>query len=131
MRRLVELFETHRLDHDEIAAVLISVDGERDKPEVMKSFLASYSQDLVGLTGEPQVVKRLAAQFRAPFYKGNSAGMEAGGYTVAHSPQVYLLDAKGALRAEFYNASIEAMAGTAEALVEEQRAAGAIGNPGG
>jgi cytochrome oxidase Cu insertion factor (SCO1/SenC/PrrC family) len=86
----------------------------------MKKFLAGYSPDFIGLTGDPKDVKKLTTQFRAPFFKGNEAGSPGGqGYTVAHSPQIYAVDATGALRAEFYNSSFEAMAGIAAALVAE------------
>jgi protein SCO1/2 len=126
MQRLRDLHESGTVDTDRVAFVLISVDGERDTPEVMKKFLAGYSPDFIGLTGEPKDVKKLTAQFRAPFFKGNEAGNPGGqGYTVAHSPQIYAVDATGALRAEFYNASFEAMAGIAAALVTEIEADGA------
>ena len=36
------------------AVVLISVDGERDTPEVMKKYLAGYSESFIGLTGDPR-----------------------------------------------------------------------------
>jgi len=84
----------------------------------MRKFLDGYSADFIGLTGPPKTVKRLAAQFRAPFYKGNEAGSR-NGYTVAHSQQAFVVDMQGALRAELYNASTEAMAGIAAALVDE------------
>lgn len=119
MQRLRDLHASGTVDTDRVAFVLISVDGERDTPDAMKKFLAGYSTDFIGLTGDPRQVKKLTAQFRAPFYKGNEVGATKGGYSVAHSPQVYAIDADGALRAEFYNASFEAMAGIAEALIAE------------
>lgn len=124
MQRLRDFHASGQVATDRVVFVLISVDGERDTPEAMKKFLAGYSADFIGLTGEPKEVKKLTAQFRAPFYKGNEAGASQNGYTVAHSPQVYAIDAAGALRAEFYNASFEAMAGIAEALIAESPADG-------
>jgi protein SCO1/2 len=119
MQRLLELHDSGKVDNDRVAFVLISVDGERDTPDAMKNFLSGYSTDFIGLTGDPKEVKKLTSQIRAPFYKGNEVGAAKGSYTVAHSPQVYAIDADGALRAEFYNASFEAMAGIAEALIAE------------
>lgn len=93
---------------DDVAVVMISVDGDRDTPERMNAFLDRYSENFVGLTGDPAVVKTIAKEFSAAFFK------EAGGngdqdYSVSHSPQVFLLDRSGRLRAEFYNASVDAM----------------------
>ena len=119
MQRFRELHGSGTVDTDRVTFVLISVDGERDTPEAMKNFLAGFSTDFIGLTGDPKEVRKLTSQIRAPFFKGNEVGAAKGGYSVAHSPQVYAIDADGALRAEFYNASFEAMAGIAAALVAE------------
>ena len=86
---------------------------------IFHRFLAGFSTDFIGLTGDPKEVRKLTSQIRAPFFKGNEVGADKGGYSVAHSPQIYAIDADGALRAEFYNASYEAMAGIAAALVAE------------
>ncbi|MBU2677796.1 MAG: SCO family protein, partial [Gammaproteobacteria bacterium] len=105
-------------DSDQIAFVMISVDGERDTPEVMKRFLERYSPTFIGLTGERGVVKALASEFSAAFFKGNAID-KSGAYTVSHSPQVFLVDQDGRLRAEFYNAAVDAMNGTVQALLAE------------
>lgn len=102
------------VDTDETAFVLISVDGERDTPEAMKKFLATYSSDFIGLTGDPLAVKPIAKQFSVAFFKGNESPDK---YQVSHSPQAFVLDRSGQLRAELYSASTEAMAGVANALL--------------
>lgn len=101
----------------DIDYVLISVDGERDTPEVMKAFLERYSPHFIGLTGEHNDVKALAKEFSAAFFK-ESANAH-GEYSVSHSPQVFVIDKSGRLRAEFYNASVEAMHAVAIALLNE------------
>jgi cytochrome oxidase Cu insertion factor (SCO1/SenC/PrrC family) len=85
----------------------------------MKEFLAKYSAEFVGLTAPPAKVKPIVDQFSAAFVKG--AHDHSGGYDVAHSPQIFVLDPAGQLRAELYGASIEAMTGVAAALVAEAR----------
>ncbi len=96
------------------AYVMISVDGERDTPAAMKAFLSKYSEEFIGLTAPPSKVKPIAAEFSAAFYKGHVG--HDGAYDVAHSPQIFVLDTKGQLRAELYGASLDAMAGVAVAL---------------
>lgn len=122
MARLLELEASGRVDPASVATVLISVDGERDTPEVMKSYLRNFSDNFIGLTGEPSAVNGLAKEFRAAFFKGAVSGAD-GGYTVSHSPQVFVVDTHGMLRAEFYNASVDAMAGITHALLTESGAA--------
>jgi protein SCO1/2 len=122
MERLRELQHTGQVAASDVAYVMISVDGERDTPAAMKAFLAKYSSDFIGLTAEPSRVNPVAQQFNAMFFKGSRHAHD-GGYEVAHSPQIFVLDPKGRLRAEVYSASLEAMAGVANALLREEETA--------
>ena len=99
--------------------VVISVDGERDTPEAMARYLAPYSPGFIGLTGTPEVVRDLATDFSAVFFKGMPIDAK-GGYDVEHTPQVYLVDRQGRLRATFYSASIEAMVDTSRRVMRER-----------
>jgi protein SCO1/2 len=119
MARLRELYDARTLKDRDVAYVMISVDGQRDTPAAMKEFLAKYSPAFIGLTAEPAHVKPIATQFSAAFFKGH-AGHD-GRYDVAHSPQIFVLDTEGRLRAEMFSASIEAMTGVANALLDEAR----------
>lgn len=118
MLRMRELSAAGTLAADEVAYVLISVDGERDTPAVMREFLEKYSTDFVGLTAEPGRIKPIARAFSASFFHTGSTG-QGEGYNVAHSPQIFVLDPAGRLRAEVYGASVEAMTALARALLTE------------
>jgi protein SCO1/2 len=120
MERLRELQAAALLAKDQAAYVLISVDGERDTPPVMKEYLAKYSDEFIGLTADPNRVKSIATQFTAKFFKGGHTGHDDG-YNVNHSPQIFVLDPAGDLRAEVFGASLESMAGVARALQAEAR----------
>jgi protein SCO1/2 len=88
--------------------VMVSVDGDRDKPADLKRYLGSVSPDFVGLTGDPRKVRDIAAQFSAVFFKGAPTD-RSGKYLVEHTSQVYLLDRQGRLRSTFFNATVDAM----------------------
>lgn len=98
--------------------VFVSVDGERDTPEVVKAYLEKLSPAFVGLTGEPEKVREIASRFAAVFFK-EPPGPDGKGYLVQHSSQVYLVDAAGNVRAEFYDAPVETMATVTRALLTE------------
>jgi cytochrome oxidase Cu insertion factor (SCO1/SenC/PrrC family) len=119
MERLRALNDAKTLEAHDVQYVLISVDGERDTPAALKKFLAKYSGEFVGLTAPAARVKPIAAQFSASFFMGEHH--HDGGYDVAHSPQIFVLDAQGQLRAELYGSSIEAMTAVAKALAAEAR----------
>ena len=118
MERMRLLRESSRIDAEKIAYVLISVDGDRDTPVAMRKFLQKYSPDIIGLTGDTATVKKIAANFSASFFKEN-VGEHAGNYNVSHSPQMFMLDPAGHIRAEMYSASVDAMSGVALALLQE------------
>lgn len=97
--------------------VFISVDGDRDTPARLKTYLAPLSADFVGLTGDPKATSTIAAQFAAVFFKEPAA--KDGSYNVMHSTQVYAVDKGGELRATFNDASIEDMAKITALLLAE------------
>jgi protein SCO1/2 len=101
-----------------VRVVMISVDGARDTPAVMKRFLASLSPDFIGLTGDPRIVTPVAARFSAIFFR--EPADRDGSYNVAHSNMIYLIDSTGLLRASFQNASIENMATITGIVLDEK-----------
>jgi hypothetical protein len=90
-----------------VRVVMISVDGERDTPAVMKKYLAPFSPDFIGLTGNPRTVADIAARFSAVAFKEQPD--PKGNYDYFHSSQVFLVDKVGRLRASFSDASLENM----------------------
>jgi protein SCO1 len=98
--------------------VMISVDGERDTPAALQAFLASFSPDFIGLTGDPRTSTAIATQFSAVFFK-EPAGKD-GNYKVGHSGQIFVVDKQGRLRASFDNASIADMAQVLAILIHER-----------
>ncbi len=97
--------------------VFVSIDGERDTPARLKSYLAPLSADFIGLTGDPKAVATIAAEFAAVFFK-EPAGKD-GSYNVMHSTQVYAVDKAGVLRAIFNDTAIEDMAQVTALLLAE------------
>ena len=98
--------------------VMISVDGERDTPAALQAFLATFSPDFIGLTGDPRMATKIAARFSAVFFK-EPAGKD-GNYKVGHSGQIFVVDKQGRLRASFADASIDDMAQVVALLVQER-----------
>jgi protein SCO1/2 len=118
MELLRQLSESGQVDPAEVAYVMISVDGERDTPAIMKKYVQRFSPQFIGLTGDRARVKPIAKNFSVAFFKGNPTG-DNGEYSVAHSTQIFAIDPAGRLRAEFFNPSVEAMAGITQALLDE------------
>jgi protein SCO1/2 len=73
--------------------IFISVDPERDTPEVVGEFASAFGKDIVALTGTPEQVAAAAKAFRVPYGKGKVE--EGGAYLVDHMNIVYLFGPAG------------------------------------
>ena len=71
------------------AALFITVDPERDTPEVLKDYLSSFDPRIVGVTGRRDQVDPVLKEFRV--YSRKIAG-EGDDYTMDHTALVYLMD---------------------------------------
>lgn len=119
LTQLRQLDREHRAALGKTRIVIISVDGERDTPAAMKAWLKPLSASFTGLTGAPAQVHNIAAGFSAAFYK--TPGQKPGDYSVEHNSQVFLVDAKGRLRATFFNAPVKTMAEVTQGVVSESK----------
>jgi protein SCO1/2 len=101
-----------------LRVVFVSIDGDRDDPRSLKTYLGHFSNEFIGLTGEPQQVREIARQFAATVFQGKPA-KGSGDYSVDHTNRVYAIDRHGRLRAELYDASVETMGQVAHVLLKE------------
>ncbi len=83
---------------DHTAALFISVDPERDTPQAMRDYLASFDPHIRGLTGDAAALTAVAKAYRV-YYK--KVPLEGGDYTMDHTAIVYLMDKEGRFVAPF------------------------------
>lgn len=76
-----------------IAAVFVTVDPERDTPEVLRAYLENFDSRILGLTGDPKKTLDLAKAFRV--YAKKVPRENTNDYTVDHTGIVYLMDKRG------------------------------------
>lgn len=72
-----------------IRPVFISVDPERDTPDVLKEYVTLFHPRMTGLTGSPQQVEAAKKSFRV--YAAKVQTEEANDYTVDHSSFIYFM----------------------------------------
>jgi protein SCO1/2 len=75
-----------------LRAYFVSVDPERDTPEVMNSYVSNVSDRITGITGSPD---KIAAMAKAFGIYSKKVPTEGGDYTMDHTASVLLLDSKG------------------------------------
>lgn len=76
-----------------VQPIFVTVDPERDTPEVVKSFVSAFHPRLVGLTGTPTQVKDAMAAYR--IYAAKRGDAAATDYLMDHSAMIYLMGPKG------------------------------------
>ena len=83
-------------DAARVQVLFVTVDPERDTPEMLAKYVPSFDPAFLGLSGDAAAVQRAAKEFKI-FYE-KRPGKALGAYTVDHSGQSYVLDAQGRLR---------------------------------
>jgi protein SCO1/2 len=76
-------------DADKLRFYFVTVDPERDTPQVMAEYLQAFDPRITGLTGSPHAVKQALDAFRVYSRKVPS---NDGQYTMDHTAAIYLLD---------------------------------------
>ena len=86
------------LKRDEVGVVFITVDPERDTPDVMKYYVQSFDAPIVALTGSPEAVAQAAKAYRVFYAKHPRAD---GDYDMDHSAVIYVMNPEGRFTATF------------------------------
>jgi protein SCO1 len=98
---LFELSEVLRVlgkDADQVNALFITVDPERDTAAVMKDYLSSFDPHLRGATGNQKAIDAVEKDYRVYAKK---VPTKDGDYSMDHTALVYLMDKQGRFIAPF------------------------------
>jgi protein SCO1/2 len=85
---------------EEVVPVFVTLDPERDTPEVMADYVKNFGSRFVGLTGSPEAIAEAAKAYRVAFSKFQE-GESKGDYSIDHSALVYLMGKDGEYVAHF------------------------------
>ncbi|PJZ70386.1 hypothetical protein CH373_12120 [Leptospira perolatii] len=88
-------------EQSKVRPVFISVDPERDTPEVMKKYVERFpGKALVAMTGKKQLLETMQIGFGARSKKVSAPSLE-GGYSVDHTVLIYLVSKQGKILAAY------------------------------
>lgn len=82
-------------DADKLQVLFVTVDPERDTPQVLKQYVPSFHPSFLGLTGDATATGAAAKEFKVFFQKQPVKG---GSYSVDHGAGTFILDREGRLR---------------------------------
>ena len=116
---LQEMAQTKQLlgaDGPKLQGVFITVDPERDTPELLKAYMANFGADFVALRPTPEQLPKVTKDFKI-YYK-KVEGKTPTSYTMDHSAGSFTFDPQGRIRLYNRHASgAEALAADVKILL--------------
>ena len=82
-------------DGDKVQVLFVSVDPQRDTPELLKQYVTAFHPSFLGMVGDAEATTRAIKEFKIYVQKQPAKN---GGYSVDHSAGTFILDQQGRLR---------------------------------
>lgn len=118
---LQELAEAKRLlgpEVERLQGVFVTIDPERDTPELLKAYMANFDPSFIALRGTPEQTAAVAKEFKI-YYK-KVEGKTPTSYTMDHSAGSYIFDSAGHVRVfHRYGSGAQALADDVRTLLRE------------
>jgi protein SCO1/2 len=83
-------------DAERVQVLFVTIDPERDTPELLKQYLSAFNPTFLGLSGDAQATKDIANEFKVVYQK--QTGKLTANHTMDHSSGTYIFDPKGKIR---------------------------------
>lgn len=84
-----------KVEQEKVQMLFVTVDPERDTLDKLKNYTVYFHPSIVGLSGTPEEIAKVAKLYGASYSKQNTAS--AGGYVVDHSAYTYVIAPDGSL----------------------------------
>jgi protein SCO1 len=96
MLELAQVKKALGADGERVQGIFITVDPERDTPELLKAYVNNFDPSFVALRGTDEETKALAKSFKVFYAK--VPGKVEGQYTMDHTAASFVFDPKGKIR---------------------------------
>ncbi len=96
MAELAQAKKALGADGDRVQGIFVTVDPDRDKPALLKEYLAGFDAGFIGLAGSAAETKAAAREFKVFFAK--VPGKTETSYTMDHTAGAYVFDPAGKVR---------------------------------
>lgn len=120
LQELADVKKMLGADGGRLQGIFVTVDPERDTPDVLKSYMANFDPSFLALYGTPEQLATVAKDFKIYYKKVD--GKTPTSYTMDHSAGSYVYDTAGRLRVYHrYGSGVQALAADVKALLGESR----------
>jgi protein SCO1 len=93
LQAMAETLDTLGKDGEKIQPIFITVDPDRDTPQVMKEYVVNFHPRLLGLTGSDAQIAKAAKAYRVYYARAGKPGTED--YLMDHSTFTYFMGPDG------------------------------------
>jgi protein SCO1/2 len=83
-------------DADRVQVLFITVDPERDTPQLLSQYVPAFDPRFLGLTGDKAAIDKVVKEFKVFYQK--VPGKEPGSYTMDHTAGSFVFDPQGRIR---------------------------------
>jgi len=106
-------------DGERVQGIFVTVDPERDTPELLKAYLQSFDPSFVALRGSEEQTKAVAKEFKVFYSK--VPGKTEGSYTIDHTAASFIFDTQGRVRVfSRYGSGAQALVDDIKLLLAEK-----------
>lgn len=106
-------------DGARVQVIFVTVDPERDTPELLQAYAVNFGADVVALRGDEAQTRAAAKEFKVYFAK--APGPTETSYTMDHTAGSYVFDSRGRVRLfTRYGSGAEALAHDLRILLQEK-----------
>jgi protein SCO1/2 len=119
LAELAEMMKRLGPDADRVQVLFVTVDPERDTPQLLAQYVPAFDKRFLGLYGDADQLAATAKEFKVVYQK--QPGPTPGTYTMDHSAGTYLYDPEGRLRVYMsYGQGVDAFTHDVEALLKNR-----------
>lgn len=83
---------------ERVTALFVTLDPERDTPDLMKKYTGYFHANIIGVTGDKRVIDKFTEDYGVAYARNEDAGSTLG-YTISHTIDVLVVDQEGRLMA--------------------------------
>ncbi|HUF22064.1 MAG TPA: SCO family protein [Burkholderiales bacterium] len=83
-------------DAKRVQVLLVTVDPERDTPDVLGGYVTAFDKSFIGLTGSAEQIAAVAREFKVIYQRVD--GSRPDSYSMDHSAGTFVFDTEGRLR---------------------------------
>ena len=96
LSKLAEVAKRLGADADRIQVLFVTVDPERDTPELLAQYVPAFDPRFIGLYGDAAATARTAKEFKVIYQK--QPGKTPDTYSIDHSAGTFVFDREGRVR---------------------------------